>query len=98
MFRKDLPAFGIEVTYLESNEVSSVIAAVKPNTRLIWLETCSNPFLNILDVEEVAKAVKALGQDGVILGVDNTFLTPYILVSRRLHVKKEPCFIDGRSI
>ncbi len=48
--------------------------------RLLWLESCSNPLLEMLDVKATAEAVKAKKED-VVFCVDNTVLSPYILVS-----------------
>ncbi|GAB3947442.1 cystathionine gamma-synthase [Corynebacterium tapiri] len=66
-------AWGVEYTVVDTTDVAAVEAAINERTKLIWLETPSNPFLNITDIAEVAK-VK--GQATLV--VDNTFATPYL--------------------
>jgi len=74
-FGEQLPRLGVERTYLEEPTADAVKAAIRPNTKLIYLETPSNPLLRILDVEAVA----AVARDaGIPLAFDNTFCTPYL--------------------
>lgn len=56
-------------------DVDALLLALKPNTRLIWLETPSNPTMKIIDIEAVSSAVHAVRPD-ILIAVDNTFLTP----------------------
>ena len=48
-------------------------------TRLVFFETCSNPLCDIVDVKKVVEAVRGFNKK-IIIGIDNTFMTPYILV------------------
>ncbi len=66
-------AYGLEVTYLDLADLNAVKAALRPNTRMIWIESPSNPLLRLTDIAAVA----ALGKEhGCLTVVDNTFLSP----------------------
>lgn len=69
----DFTEWGVEMSIVNTCDVDAVAAAVKDNTKLIWLETPTNPALNITDIASVAK-VKSNAQ----VLVDNTFATPYL--------------------
>jgi O-succinylhomoserine sulfhydrylase len=70
---KFLPKFGIEYTYVPANEPKAWEAAIRPNTKMIFLETPTNPGLDIIDLEMVNTLAK---KHGIILVVDNCFATP----------------------
>ena len=65
--------YGLEVTYLDLADLKAVEAALRPNTRLIWVETPSNPLLRLTDIRAIATLAKA---HGAHTAVDNTFLSP----------------------
>lgn len=65
--------FGIKVNYTDTTDVANVIDAITPNTKLIWLETPTNPTLKISDIESIAQIAK---QHNILLCVDNTFASP----------------------
>ena len=66
---------GMEATYLDFSDAKAVEAAIRPNTRLIWIETPTNPTLKLVDLERIA----AIGKKAFVwTAVDNTFATPYI--------------------
>lgn len=65
---------GIQVTYTDTSDLEQVKAAIQDNTRLIYVETPTNPMMQVTDIEAVSKIAK---EHGCILAVDNTFLTPY---------------------
>lgn len=68
-------AYGLEVTYLDLADLDAVRAAVKENTRMIWVETPSNPLLRLTDI----RAIAAIGREiGAWTLVDNTFLSPLL--------------------
>ena len=74
LFQRVWTAYGLEFSYVDTTSVVAVAAALHPNTRLIWLETPSNPRLRLADIAAIA----ALARDHhVLLAVDNTFATPY---------------------
>ncbi|MFH1647998.1 MAG: PLP-dependent aspartate aminotransferase family protein [Chloroflexota bacterium] len=68
--------FGVETTFMRLNDRRKIEAAIRPNTRMIWLETPSNPLLNITDVEIVADVAK---KHRLLTAIDNTFATPVFL-------------------
>jgi O-succinylhomoserine sulfhydrylase len=70
---KFLPRFGIEYNYISANDPDSWEAAIKPNTRMIFLETPTNPGLDIIDIERISAIAK---KHNIILNVDNCFATP----------------------
>ncbi|MCA9930128.1 MAG: cystathionine gamma-synthase [Anaerolineales bacterium] len=73
LFDKIVSNYGIEFTFVELTDLEAVAAAVQPNTKLIWLETPTNPMLKLADIKATAEiAHKA----GAWLGVDNTFASP----------------------
>jgi len=65
--------FGITINFVDTTEVQNVKAAINDKTKLIWLESPTNPLLKISDIEEIAKIAK---EKGVLLCVDNTFASP----------------------
>ncbi len=71
-----LAEWGLEVTYVNSSDTAEVEAAIKPNTKMIWVETPTNPLLKVTDLEAVGKIAK---EAGLLFGVDSTFATPYHL-------------------
>lgn len=76
LFDEIMSKFGIETTFMKLNDEEAIIEAIKPNTKLIWVETPSNPLLNITDLEMIAKIAK---EHDILSVSDNTFATPYFL-------------------
>jgi O-succinylhomoserine sulfhydrylase len=68
-----LPRFGVETTYVDATDLDAWKAAMRPNTKVVLIETPANPLLEITDIEEVAKIAHAAGATVV---VDNVFGTP----------------------
>ncbi|NNE68159.1 MAG: PLP-dependent transferase [Pyrinomonadaceae bacterium] len=66
--------FGVEVTFVNAEDSANYEAAIKENTKLIWLESPSNPRLNITDLKAVASIAR---QRNIITAADNTFATPF---------------------
>ncbi|MGD9847297.1 MAG: PLP-dependent aspartate aminotransferase family protein, partial [Variibacter sp.] len=66
---------GIETSFVDLTKPGALEAAIRPNTRLIWIETPSNPLLKLVDLERVASIAK---QRGIWCGADNTFATPWV--------------------
>ena len=67
--------WGISYTPVAVNDVDAVRAAIRPETKVVWVETPTNPLLNVADVEQVAEVAHAAGARFV---VDNTFASPYL--------------------
>lgn len=73
LFSKVWERYGIKFIYVDTTDTSNVKAAITANTKLIWVETPTNPLMNITDIEAVAGIAK---QAGALLCVDNTFASP----------------------
>ena len=67
------PNADIEVSFVDFNVISEFKKHLKPNTKIVWMETPTNPTLKIFDIQKVAQACKA---HGALLCVDNTFSSP----------------------
>jgi cystathionine beta-lyase/cystathionine gamma-synthase len=85
LFERVLKPYGLEFSYVDAADSGQVRAALRPNTRLVWLETPTNPLLGITDLRAVAEMLntvpfsphpEAAGRP--LLVVDNTFATPYL--------------------
>ena len=75
IFKTIFEKYGIKFHFVDMNNVANVEALVNENTKLIWVETPTNPMMNIIDIEEMAKVAK---KANAMLAVDNTFATPYL--------------------
>ena len=73
--------FGIKVNYTDTTDANNVAAAFTPNTKLVWLETPTNPTLKVSDIRAIATIAH---QNGAILCVDNTFASPALQTPIRL--------------
>jgi cystathionine gamma-lyase/cystathionine beta-lyase len=76
LFQNVMCNFGLEFTFLRMDSREKIEQAIKPNTRMLWLETPSNPLLNIVDIE---MAVDIAKKHNILTVIDNTFATPYFL-------------------
>ncbi len=74
LFDQVLSRYGLEFTYVNVADVDAVGAAIRPTTKMIWLETPTNPLLALADIAAMA----ALKPQGALLAVDNTFASPVI--------------------
>ena len=77
LFDKVLRRFKLDFTFADTTDPESVAEALTPSTRLVWLESPTNPYLRITDIRAVAEIVHA-HENNPILVVDNTFATPYL--------------------
>jgi cystathionine beta-lyase/cystathionine gamma-synthase len=75
LFTKIFEKYGIKFIYVDTTEVANIQTAVTAKTKLIWIETPTNPLMNITDIEAVSHISKAAG---AWLCVDNTFASPYL--------------------
>jgi len=73
LFDKVYRKFGINTTYVDTSNIEEIFNATTPKTKLIWLETPTNPTLKISDIKAIAKLAK---QQNILLCVDNTFASP----------------------
>ncbi|HEX4206589.1 MAG TPA: cystathionine gamma-synthase [Ktedonobacteraceae bacterium] len=74
LFEKVMSRFQVETTYVPASDIQAYEKAIRPNTRMIWLETPTNPLLRLVDIRAVAQIAH---QHHLLLVVDNTFSSPY---------------------
>lgn len=72
LFSKVYERYGLEFTYLDMTDPQAVKRALRPNTKMIWIETPTNPMLSLVDIRAAAGAAP-----NAIVAVDNTFASPY---------------------
>jgi cystathionine beta-lyase/cystathionine gamma-synthase len=76
LYDQVLNKFGLDITYADTSDLEAIESAIQPNTRLLWIETPTNPLLKVTDLDIVGQIAK---QHGLISAVDSTFATPYLL-------------------
>ena len=76
LFDQVLNNFGLEASFVDTADPAAVRAAIRPNTRMVFIETPANPTLKLTDVAAIAAITRPAG---LLLVVDNTFLTPLLL-------------------
>ncbi|AMQ19587.1 cystathionine gamma-synthase [Thermococcus peptonophilus] len=74
LFNQVMERFGLEFTYVDARNPENVRKAIRENTRMIWLETPTNPLLKLADIKAIAEIAH---ERDIILVVDNTFASPY---------------------
>ncbi|MCB0407603.1 MAG: cystathionine gamma-synthase, partial [Bdellovibrionales bacterium] len=98
LFDKVIRHNGIEFSFVDMTNPQNVEAAMRPNTKLIWLETPTNPTLKLTDIGAVSKIAKA---HQALLAVDNTFMTPYfqrpLSLGADIVVHSTTKYINGHS-
>ncbi len=98
LFTQVYEKFGIKVTYVDTTNPNNVYTALTANTKLIWLETPTNPTLKISDIAAISKIAKA---HNVLLCVDNTFASPVLqqplLLGADLVVHSATKYLGGHS-
>jgi len=77
LFDKILRRFGLDFTFADTTDAENLADALTPSTRMVWLETPTNPLLAVTDIRAVAEVVKAHPNQPLLV-VDNTFATPYL--------------------
>lgn len=75
LFSRVLEKFGLEFTYVDTSNVEAVRRAMRPNTRIVYLETPTNPMMTVTDIAACSEIAHA---GGAIVVVDNTFCSPYL--------------------
>jgi cystathionine gamma-synthase len=74
IFEQLMRPWGVETTYAPGEDTESYVACIRPDTRMIWLETPSNPLMQLSDI----RAISAVARErGIVTAVDNTFPSPY---------------------
>ena len=75
IFKTIFEKYGIKFHFVDMLDIENISKVVNNQTKLIWVETPTNPMMNIIDIEAVSKIAKS---NGAMLAVDNTFATPYL--------------------
>lgn len=74
VFEKIFRDWGLDFTFVDASDIANIKAAIKPTTKMLWLETPTNPLLKITDLREASKLAK---EHNLLMVVDNTFASPY---------------------
>lgn len=75
IYTKVFEKYGIKFTFIPMNDMALVTKSITSKTKMIWVETPTNPMLNIIDIKALAQIAK---QHKIMLAVDNTFASPYL--------------------
>ncbi len=75
LFNRVFKQFGLEISMVDLTDERAYRAAFRPNTKLVWVETPTNPTLKIVDIQKVCSIAR---EHGAVSAVDNTFATPYL--------------------
>ncbi|KAL1919786.1 uncharacterized protein VTP21DRAFT_1717 [Calcarisporiella thermophila] len=73
-FTKVAPTLGVETDFVDLHNADNILSAFRPNTKLVWIETPTNPTLRLVDIKAVVAHAHA---HGALVVVDNTFMSPY---------------------
>ena len=97
-FDQVLAKCGVETTYVNTSDPAAVKKSLRKNTRLVWIETPTNPLMVLTDIREVAKIIHAGNAE---LAVDNTFMSPYfqrpLQLGADMVMHSTTKFINGHS-
>jgi len=74
LFNRTLANFGLDFTYADATRVENVEAVFRENTKIVWLESPTNPLMKLCDIREISKIAR---EHGAITVVDNTFMSPF---------------------
>lgn len=75
LFQLVLTRYGLAFTFVDMTDPARVAEAIRPNTKMIWLETPTNPLLTVFDIPAIAEVARSRG---LVCVVDNTFASPYL--------------------
>src|SRR5215471_4751296 len=98
LFNQVLAGFGLEFSYVDTSETENVERAIRKNTRMVYVETPTNPLMRLSDIAEISRICR---KKNVELVVDNTFMSPYfqqpIALGADLVVHSTTKFLNGHS-
>jgi cystathionine beta-lyase len=77
MFTRLFQKYGLEFTYVDIDSGENILKEITEKTKLVWLETPTNPLMKIADIEAICTVVKEVNS-AILIAVDNTFATPYL--------------------
>ncbi len=75
LFTKVFEPYGISFTFVDMTDIENIRENITDNTKLIWIETPTNPLLRVVDIREISELAK---EKGILTAVDNTFASPYL--------------------
>jgi len=81
LFRRVLESYGLEFSFVDTTDLDAIVAGLRSNTKMVWLETPTNPLLKIADIQAIAGVAR---ERDALLVVDNTFASPYFQQPLRL--------------
>ena len=97
LFTSVLARYGIETTFVDMTDIDAIRRAMRASTKLLWIETPSNPMLRLTDIAQVV----ALKRPGQLVAVDNTFATPFfqqpIVLGADIVVHSTTKYLNGHS-
>jgi cystathionine gamma-lyase len=98
IFERVMRRYNIETSYVTAGDIAAYEQAIRPNTKLIWLETPTNPLLRLIDIQAVTEIAH---RHNVLVVVDNTFASPYLQQPLKLGadivVHSTTKYINGHS-
>lgn len=98
IFERVMRRYNVETTYVPAGNIAAYEQAIRPNTKLIWLETPTNPLLRLIDIQAVAEIAH---RHNILVVVDNTFASPYFQQPLKLGadivVHSTTKYINGHS-
>lgn len=98
LFTQVMEPMNIEFSFIDASNLEEIQSAFKPNTKMVWIETPTNPLLKIFDIEAIAEISH---KNNALLVVDNTFATPYfqkpLLLGADIVVHSTTKYINGHS-
>ncbi|MGZ3743754.1 MAG: cystathionine gamma-synthase [Pseudobdellovibrionaceae bacterium] len=98
LFNRVLKNNGLDFSYVDLTNPENFTKALKPNTKLVWLETPTNPTLKLVDIKRIAKVA---AEKGILTVVDNTFMSPFfqkpLLLGADIVVHSATKYIGGHS-
>lgn len=98
LFNQVLADFGLQFTYVDTSDVDKVARAIRPNTRMVYVETPTNPMMTVSDIRAISRVCR---RKKVELVVDNTFMSPYfqqpIALGADMVVHSTTKFLNGHS-
>ena len=98
LFERVLTDFGLAFDYVDASDTAQVLAALRPTTRMVFLETPTNPVMRLCDIADIAQAVRP---QGIHVVVDNTFMSPYfqrpLTLGANIVVHSTTKYLNGHS-
>jgi len=98
LFERVLTDFGLAFDYVDASDTAQVLAALRPTTRMVFLETPTNPVMRLCDIAAIAQAVRP---QGIHVVVDNTFMSPYfqrpLTLGANIVVHSTTKYLNGHS-